>query len=53
MLISDSVTAAWVDRAGEGWVDRLGDLAEGGPTITVNGVDKAVEAIKKWMASKA
>lgn len=45
--------AAWVDRAGGhhgggGWNDRLGELAEGGPTVVVGGVDEAVRAIKKW-----
>jgi len=44
--------AAWVDRAGSGWLDRLGDLADGGPTIIVKGVDEAVEAIKKWAPPK-
>lgn len=44
---------AWVDRAGTGWVDRLGDvITESGrakrdltPTIVVKGVDEAVEKI--------
>lgn len=47
------VRAAWVDRKGTGWVDRLGDVAsEFGsgkasltPTIVVNGVDEAIEKI--------
>lgn len=46
--------AAWVDRAGHhgngGWNDRLGELAAGGPTVVVSGVDDAVRAIKKWTA---
>lgn len=45
--------AAWVDRQGTGWVDRLGDVITefGGqkqdlkPTIVVQGVDEAVEKI--------
>jgi len=38
--------AAWIDRAGTGWVDRLGDVIGGiEPTLVVSGVDKAVEAI--------
>ncbi|KAK0625323.1 HAD-like domain-containing protein [Bombardia bombarda] len=38
---------AWVDRAGSGWVDRLGDVIGGGvrPGVVVGGVDGAVEAI--------
>lgn len=47
------VLAAWVDRADGGWIDRLGDLAEGGPTIIVKGVDEAVDAIKKWRSPNA
>lgn len=45
--------AAWVDRQGTGWVDRLGDvIAEYGgggrdlrPTIVARGVDEAVDKI--------
>lgn len=45
--------AAWVDRAGTGWVDRLGDVISefGGkkqdlrPTLVVKGVHEAVEKI--------
>ncbi|KAK0749850.1 HAD-like domain-containing protein [Schizothecium vesticola] len=38
--------AAWIDRAGKGWVDRLGDvIGDIRPTIVVDGVDKAVEEI--------
>lgn len=40
--------AAWVDRAGGGWNDRLGDLASGGPTLVVSGVEDAVRKIKEW-----
>lgn len=40
--------AAWVDRAGKGWTDRLGELAAGGPTLVVKGVEEAVEGIRKW-----
>lgn len=50
---SVGIRAAWVDREGTGWVDRLGDLAGefGGvkrdlkPTIVVSGVDEAVKKI--------
>ena len=45
--------AAWVDRAGGhsgkgGWTDKLGELASGGPTVVVTGVEDAVDAIRKW-----
>ncbi|KAH8888637.1 haloacid dehalogenase [Thozetella sp. PMI_491] len=40
--------AAWVDRAGKGWLDRLGDVIGGiEPTIVVSGVDEAVAQILK------
>jgi 2-haloacid dehalogenase len=39
---------AWIDRAGKGWVDRLGDVIGGvEPTVVTTGVDKAIEAIVK------
>ncbi|KAH7382827.1 HAD-like domain-containing protein [Cadophora sp. MPI-SDFR-AT-0126] len=46
--------AAWVDRKGGhhgagGWTDQLGTLAGGGPTIVVDGVESAVEGIRKWV----
>jgi 2-haloacid dehalogenase len=44
------IQAAWVDRAGKGWIDKLGELASGGPTIVVNGVEEAVKGISKWVA---
>ncbi|TVY75715.1 (S)-2-haloacid dehalogenase [Lachnellula suecica] len=49
--------AAWVSRAGGhhgqgGWTDKLGELANGGPTVIVNGVEEAVNEIKKWSADK-
>jgi 2-haloacid dehalogenase len=52
---SAGMQAAWVDRAGGhhgrgGWTDKLGDLASGGPTVIVKGVDEAVNAIRKWTA---
>lgn len=45
--------AAWVDRAGGhhgkgGWNDKLGELASGGPTVIINGVEEAVSEIRKW-----
>jgi 2-haloacid dehalogenase len=52
---SVGMQAAWVDRAGGhhgsgGWNDKLGELANGGPTVVVKGVDEAVDAIRKWAA---
>ncbi|KAJ5046514.1 uncharacterized protein L3040_003757 [Drepanopeziza brunnea f. sp. 'multigermtubi'] len=41
--------AAWVDRGGKGWVDQLGGLASGGPTIVVDGVEDAVRGIQRWV----
>ena len=38
--------AAWVDRAGLGWTDRLVD-GDGGPTVVVKGLGEVVEAVKK------
>ena len=39
---------AWIDRAGKGWVDRLGDvIGDIQPTLVVSGVDKAVGEILK------
>jgi 2-haloacid dehalogenase len=53
---SAGMQAAWVDRSGHhgkgGWSDRLGDLANGGPTIVAGGVDEAVEGIEKWVREK-
>ncbi|KAK3346713.1 HAD-like domain-containing protein [Lasiosphaeria hispida] len=38
--------AAWVDRAGTGWVDQLGDVIGGiTPSLVVSGVDEAVDKI--------
>ncbi|CZR57498.1 related to 2-haloalkanoic acid dehalogenase [Phialocephala subalpina] len=44
--------AAWVDRAEKGWSDRLGELASGGPTLVVSGVEDAVRKIKNWTEKK-
>ncbi|KAK3321631.1 HAD-like domain-containing protein [Apodospora peruviana] len=38
--------SAWIDRAGKGWVDRLGHvIGDIRPTVVVSGVDKAIEEI--------
>ncbi|OIW26565.1 haloacid dehalogenase [Coniochaeta ligniaria NRRL 30616] len=40
--------SAWIDRAGRGWVDRLGDVIGGiRPNVVVSGVDEAVGEIMK------
>lgn len=46
--------AAWVDRAGKGWVDGLGELVgkECRPTIVVKGVEDAVSGIEAWVKEK-
>lgn len=42
------MNAAWIDRDGVGWVDQLGTLAQGGPTVIAKGVDEAVQKIKDF-----
>jgi 2-haloacid dehalogenase len=49
--------AAWIDRAGGhhgkgGWTDKLGEMASGGPTVIVKGVEEAVNEIRKWAKDK-
>ncbi|KAK1766428.1 hypothetical protein QBC33DRAFT_541024 [Phialemonium atrogriseum] len=40
--------SAWVDRAGKGWIDRLGDVIGGiQPTVVASGVDQAISEIVK------
>ncbi|KAK9783809.1 putative Haloacid dehalogenase [Seiridium cardinale] len=41
--------AAWVDRAGKGWVDRLDPIHV--PTIIATGVEDAVKGILAWTAN--
>ncbi|KAH7304759.1 HAD-like domain-containing protein [Stachybotrys elegans] len=45
--ISAGLKAAWVDRGGLGWIDGLGDVLSCRPSIIVQGVDEAVDAILK------
>lgn len=52
---SAGMQAAWIDRAAGhrgkgGWVDKLGGLTGGGPTVIVRGVDEAVSSIRNWAA---
>ncbi|GAB1317596.1 Haloacetate dehalogenase H-2 [Madurella fahalii] len=43
---SAGLRSAWVDRAGKGWVDRLGDIVGSvKPTLVACDVDKAVQEI--------
>ncbi|KAJ9666413.1 hypothetical protein H2201_003335 [Coniosporium apollinis] len=39
--------AAWVDRAGNGWQDRLVEGEKGRPTVVVRGLGEVVEAVQK------
>ncbi|EON65197.1 haloacid dehalogenase, type II [Coniosporium apollinis CBS 100218] len=39
--------AAWVDRAGNGWQDRLVEGEKGRPTVVVRGLGEVVEAVRK------
>jgi len=39
--------AAWVDRAGNGWVDGLVEGDKGRPTVIVKSLEEVVEAVKK------
>ena len=47
--------AAWVDRAGGGWSDGLGDLVGEGvrPTIVAREVGEAVEKIRRWAEERS
>ncbi|KAH7012510.1 uncharacterized protein B0I36DRAFT_339504 [Microdochium trichocladiopsis] len=38
--------AAWIDRAGKGWVDRLDEMRV--PSVTATGVGEAIKAILSW-----
>lgn len=37
--------SAWIDRAGTGWVDALGEATGNRPTIVATGVDEAIKRI--------
>lgn len=41
------MNAAWVDRQGNGWVDRLVDGETGRPTVICKDLGEVVEAVKK------
>ncbi|KAK4157702.1 HAD-like domain-containing protein [Chaetomidium leptoderma] len=49
--VAAGLRSVWVDRAGKGWVDRLGDVVgELRPTLVVSGVDEAVGEIMRMTA---
>ena len=41
--------AAWVDRAGNGWVDQLIQGTSGQPTVVVSDLRQVVDAVKKHL----
>ena len=43
--VAAGLKCAWVDRAGQGWVDGLGHALGNKPTVVVRGVDEAVKEI--------
>lgn len=45
--VGAGLRAAWVDRAGSGWIDGLAEALAIEPTIIVGGVDEAVDEIKR------
>ncbi|KPM37922.1 hypothetical protein AK830_g8631 [Neonectria ditissima] len=49
---SAGAQSAWIDRAGNGWIDGLGSLSGTEPTIVVGGVDEAVRAIIDYTKGK-
>lgn len=44
---SIGMQAAWVDRAGNGWVDQLVPKPAGKPTVIVKNLEQAVDAVKQ------
>ena len=41
--------AAWVDRAGNGWVDQLVQGPSGKPTVIVRDLEQVVDAVKRHL----
>ena len=41
--------AAWVDRAGNGWVDQLVQEPAGKPTVIVKDLEQVVDAVKRHL----
>jgi len=50
---SMGLRAAWIDRAGRGWVDRLGSVIGAQPSLIASGVDQAVAQILGGAASES
>ena len=46
---SIGMQAAWVDRAGNGWVDQLNPEPVGKPTVIAKNLEQVVEAVKKHL----
>ena len=46
---SIGMQAAWVDRAGNGWVDQLNSDPIGKPTVIVKDLEEVVDAVKKHL----
>jgi len=44
--VNVGMKAVWVDRAGAGWVDSLGEGDLGKPTVTVSSLEDVVDAVK-------
>jgi 2-haloacid dehalogenase len=44
--VNVGMKAVWVDRAGAGWVDSLGEGDMGKPTVIVSSLEDVVEAVK-------
>ena len=46
---STGMQAAWVDRAGNGWVDQLNPDPIGKPTVVVKSLEQLVDAVKRHL----
>ncbi len=46
---SVGMQAAWVDRAGNGWVDQLIQEPTGKPTVIVRDLEQVVDAVKQHL----
>ena len=46
---STGLQAAWVDRAGNGWVDQLIQEPTGKPTVIVKDLEQVVDAVKQHL----
>ena len=46
---SVGMQAAWIDRAGNGWVDQLVQEPTGKPTVIVKDLEQVVDAVKQHL----